>query len=223
MRIKLLIADGHPVFREAVSFWLSQREELEVLPPAADACSAVAQARRWRADVVLMDLVWPHVRGIDATRQVVGELPDVKVVVLSDAVNSQTVHGVLAAGAAGYLPKNCSSEELMHAIREVASQGSYLSPAASSVVVQDYLGAGRSAPAARKSALTPRQRQIVRRIADGYSIKRIAQEVGLSSKTVDWHKGQAMRKLGLENTASLVRYAITAGLTSDSLSPVTPA
>lgn len=219
MKARLLIAEGHAVFREAISLWLSRNSEFEVLTPAADGCGAVALALQLRPDVILMDAIMPRLNGIDATRQILLERPDSKVIVFSESVSSPSVCAALEAGAAGYLSKYCSSEELIRAIQDVVSHGTYLSPAASTVVVQHYLSGPDSSICPAQSSLTPKRRYIVQQIAEGKSIKEIARQLGLSSKTVAWHKVQVMTQLGIDSTAGLVRYAMAEGLTSDGLLP----
>lgn len=220
MGVRIIVAEAHAVFREAISLWLSQNHEFEVIASAQDGPTAVSLVRQWRPDVVLMDAILPDLNGIDATRQITSERPDTRVLIFSDAVSSQSVRGALEAGAAGYLSKQCSPEELMRAIHEVVSEGAYLGPAATSTVVQFCLAGGDSDARSGEQALTPRQRQIVQRIAEGQSIKEIARRLGLSPKTVDWHKVQIMRKLRIDSTAGLVRYALAEGLTYEGLMPV---
>ncbi len=220
MRTRLLVAEGHAVFREAISIWLSQNGEFDVLTPAEDGCSAVALARQLRPDVVLMDAILPRLNGADAARQIVKEVPETKVIIFSETVSSRSVRSALEGGAVGYLSKYCSSDELVRAIRDVVFEGTYLCPAASTFVVQHYLCGHPDQDVSASERLTPRQRQIVQRIAEGQSVKEIARELELSPKTVDWHKVQAMRKLGIDSTAGLVRYAIAEGLAPGALMPV---
>jgi DNA-binding NarL/FixJ family response regulator len=219
MPIRLFVAEGHPVFREAVSFWLNQDSDFEVLPAAPDGTGAVALAHQYRPHVILMDAVLPHLNGIDATRQIVADMPDVKVIVFSEIVNSHSVRSALEAGAAGYVSKACSVDELKQAIHDVVSEGTYLGGAASAVVVQYCLCGPESDESFGRSPLTPRQRQIIQRIGEGQSIKQIAHELGLSPKTVDWHKMQVMKRLNIDSTAGLIRYAMVEGLTCDKLVP----
>jgi DNA-binding NarL/FixJ family response regulator len=219
MKTRVLIADSHELFREAISLWLCRNSEFELLTSATDGREAIALAHQWQPDVILMDAVMPHLNGIDATRRITQELPDTKIIVVSETISASLVHAALEAGAAGYLSKYCSSDELIRAVHEVVLQGTYLCSAASTLVVQRYLGQCNAPCSAEPTPLTPRQRYIVQQIAEGMSIKRIAQQLGLSPKTIDWHKGQIMKKLGIDSLAGLVRYAMVEGLTCHSLSP----
>ena len=214
MNTTLLIADDHAIFREAISLWLRQSAAVEVVGLAENGRMAAEMACTLRPDVVLMDATMPVMNGIDATRQILLEWPDAKVVVLAEAVSGHLVKDALEAGAAGYISKCCQAVEVIRAIREVASGGTYLSPAANSVVVRNYLHDLQPMASCRAVPLTARERQILQLIAEGYSIKEIGRELTRSPKTVDWHKSQVMRKLGINTTAGLVRYAIAEGLTS---------
>ena len=195
MGIRIVVAEGHAVFRESISLWLGQNADFEVIGSAPDGPTVVSLARQWRPDVILMDPILPNLNGADATRQIVMEWPETRVLIFSDVVSSRSVRQALEAGAAGYLSKQCSPEELMRAIREVVSEGTYLGPAATSTVVQFCLCGTDGDIRLGQRALTPRQRQIVQRIAEGQSVKEIARKLELSPKTVDWHKMQIMKKL----------------------------
>jgi two-component system, NarL family, response regulator NreC len=220
MSTSLLIADDQTVFREAISLWLRQSADVEVVGLAENGRMAVDMACRLHPDVVLMDMTMPQMNGIDATRLIVQETPDTKVVILAETVSSRSVHDALEAGAVGYVSKCCSAQEVIRAIHEVMSEGTYLSPAASSVVVRQYLHGHGANDSSLRASLTARERQIVQLIAEGHSIKEIGRELTRSPKTIDWHKSQVMKKLGIDTTASLVRYAIIEGLTSLDLTPL---
>lgn len=220
MSIRVFVAEGHAIFREAVSLWLCRHSEFEVLTAAADGCDAVTLALRVRPDVILMDAAMPRLNGIDAMRQIAQERPSIKIIIFSESVGSQSVCAALEAGAAGCLSKYCSSEELIRAIQHVVSGGTYLCPAASTVVVQRYLGGLNFAVHPVRNPLTAKQRHIVQQIAEGQSIKEIARNLELSPKTVDWHKAQIMKKLSIDSIAGLVRYAMAEGLTCETLLPI---
>ena len=220
MSVSLLIADDHAVLREAISFWLHQSAGMEVVGLAENGRMAADMARNLRPDVILMDLTMPQMNGIEATRLIVREMPEAKVIILAETVSSRSVHDALEAGAVGYVSKCCAAQEVIRAIHEVISEGTYLSPAASSLVVRHYLhGHGTTASSVR-APLTARERQILQLIAEGHSIKEIGRELTRSPKTIDWHKSQVMKKLGIDTTAGLVRYAIIEGLTSADLQPL---
>lgn len=220
MSISLLIADDQAVFREALSFWLRQSATVDVVGLAENGRMAVEMTRNLHPDVVLMDVTMPQMNGIEATRVIVREASDAKVVILAETVSSRSVHDALEAGAVGYVSKCCAAQEVVRAIREVMSGGTYLSPAASSVVVRHYLDGRGATASSLQTCLTARERQILQLIAEGRSIKEIGRELTRSPKTIDWHKSQVMKKLGIDTTAGLVRYAIIEGLTSPDLMPL---
>lgn len=220
MKIRLLIADGHAVVRETISFWLVNHAEIQVVGLAQNGHIAVTLACELQPDVVLMDAAMPCLNGIEATRGIVREVPGTRVLILSDDVRGQSVFDAIAVGASGYLSKDCSTEELVQAIHGVAQGGTYLSPAVSSILVRDY-AKGRNGPAtSRWLSLTNRERQVLQRIVEGRSTKWIARDLSISPKTIDWHKSRMMKKLGIDSIAGLVRYAITEGLTCDAPPPV---
>jgi DNA-binding NarL/FixJ family response regulator len=220
VKIRLLIADDHAIVQEAISFWLVNHTEIQVVGLAQNGRIAVNLACELRPDVVLMDVAMPCLNGIEATCEIVQKTPDTRVLILSDDVRSQWVRDAIEAGASGYLSKHCSPEELVQAIYDVVEEGTHLSPAASSIILRDYIN-GRDAPAAsRWLSLTERERQVLRLIVEGRSAKWIARDLSVSSKTIDWHKSRMMKKLGIDSIAGLVRYAIAEGLTCDDLSPL---
>jgi len=217
MGLTLLIADDHTVFREMLAAWLSRSGDFDVVGGAEDGHTAIELARDLRPCVVLTDNAMPKLNGIDATREIVRLVPETKVLVLSDDANSRSVIAALEAGASGYLSKHCSAEELTWAIKNVASGGTYLSAPANSTLVRHYISGELSGEHLRSASLTARERQVVQLLAEGQTTKQVAADLRLSPKTVDWHKGRIMKKLGIESVAGLVRFAISEGLASDVL------
>lgn len=213
----LLIADDHAVFRELLSSWLTRNAEFEVIGLAEDGRVAVDLARDLRPDVVLTDNTMPKLNGIDATREIVRAVPKTKVLLLADEADSRSVIAALEAGASGYLSKHCSSEELMWAVRNVAAGGTYLSAPANSALVRHYISGEGVSDGPRSWGLTARERQVVQLLAEGQTTKRVATELSLSPKTVDWHRSRIMKKLGIESVAGLVRFAIGEGLAANVL------
>jgi len=220
MKIRLLIADDHAVVKEAISFWLVNHTEIQVVGLAQNGRIAVTLACDLQPDIVLMDITMPYLNGIEATCEIVRKVPGTRVLILSDDVRSQSVRDAIEAGASGYLSKHCSPDELVQAIHNVVEEGTHLSPAASSIILRDYIN-GRDTPAAsRWLYLTERERQVFRLVVEGRSTKWIARNLSISPKTIDWHKSRMMKKLGIDNIAGLVRYAIMEGLTCDAPSLV---
>jgi DNA-binding NarL/FixJ family response regulator len=160
-----------------------------------------------------MDITMPNLNGIEATRQTVREFPNVKVVALSERSDRRSVLEMLKAGASGYVLKQCPFEELACAIRNAASNKMYLSPQISGTVVEGYIHRQAENEDSAYSILTPREREVLQLITEGKSTKVIAKELYVSSKTIDWHRSQLMKKLGVQSVAELVKYAINEGLT----------
>jgi DNA-binding NarL/FixJ family response regulator len=197
--------------REGLRSLIEKEIGMKVAAEATDGRTAVELAKEIRPDVVVMDLTMPGLNGVEATRQIVAECPDVKVLVLSMHSNSPFVTEALHAGASGYLLKDCAFEEMAKAIRVVTAGQVYLSPGIAGTVV-DIMR--RSAPGSRLSTLTPREREVLQLIAEGRSTKVIASILNLSLKTVESHRHQIMRKLQIYDIAGLTKLAVREGLTT---------
>ena len=179
-----------------------------------------AEARRaldeFKPDVVIMDITMPECNGIEATRHIKRLLPDVRVLVLTMHENEEYLFQTLRAGAAGYMLKEAADTDLISAIRVVASGRFYLSPSAQSMLVSDYLQRVHTGEERDSySALTEREREILKLVAEGYTNSQIGERLFISPKTVDTHRTHVMDKLNLHNRAELVRYAMRRGLLED--------
>lgn len=214
MGIRILIADNHKIVHEAVGTLLSNELGMEVVGHAEDGRNAVQLAKELQPDVIVMEVTMPNLNGIDATRQIVHELPGTKVIALSGRSDRRSVCEMLKAGASGYVPKNCAFQELVSAIRSVVSKQIYLSPKISGIVVEGCIHRMSKHDASVYSVLTAREREVLQLIAEGKSTKVIARELYVSPKTIEWHRSQLMNKLGGRSVAELVKYAISEGLTS---------
>ena len=215
MAIKILIADDHKMVREAIGSLLSSELGMEVIGGAEDGRMAIQLTRKLQPDIVLMDIAMPNLNGIEATRQIIHELPEMKIIALSVRSDRRAVHEMLKSGALGYVPKHCSFKELVMAIRNVASNQAYLSPQISGVVVEEYIHRLPGEETSAYSLLTAREREVLQLIAEGKSTKAIAKVLHVSIKTIEWHRSQLMNKLGVKSVAELVKYAISEGLTCD--------
>ena len=214
MGIKILIADNHKIVREAIGSLLNDELGMEVVGQAEDGRTAVQLARELQPNVVVMDTVMPNLNGIDATRQIIHELPGVKVIALSECSGRYSVLEMLKAGASGYVPKQCAFKELVLAIQNVVSNQTYLSPKISRIVIEECLHRPTEHSDSVYSVLTPREREVLQLITEGKTTKAIARELNVSVKTPEWHRSQIMKKLGVRNIAELVKYAVREGLTS---------
>lgn len=208
--LRVLLADDHALVRAGMRSLLRDIEGVEVVGEAADGAEALALAARERPDAVLLDIAMKGMGGLEAAAQFHERHPQVKVIILSMHAGEEYVLQALRAGAAAYLIKDSATAELELALKSVMRGETYLSPAISRQVVEGYvqrMGAG--APA---DPLTPRQREVLKGIAEGRSTKKIALDLGLSVKTVETHRAQIMERLGIRDVAGLVRYAMRTGL-----------
>ena len=215
MEIKILVADNHRVVREAVCSLLRNEFGMDIVGEAEDGRTAIQLARELKPDVVVIEVSLPNLNGIEATRQIINELPQTKVISLSARSDRRSVREMLKAGASGYVPKRCAFEELVCAIQNVVLNRTYLSSHISGMVVEEYLH--RSEEQYEESAyslLTDREREVLQLIAEGKSTKVIARELFVSPKTIEWHRIQLMKKLCINSVAELVKYAISEGMTS---------
>lgn len=207
--IRVLIADDHTLLRAGVRSILARHDEIEIVAETSDGADALRLVQEHQPDVVLMDIVMPAMNGLEATARVSAEFPKSRVLILSMHENEEYVLGALRAGAAGYLVKDASVTELVNAIVSVARGETYLSPAVLKAVT-DYVRRTGREPA--EEPLTGRQREVLKLIADGKSTKQIAQTLGISVKTAETHRTRLMKELDLHDIASLVRFAIRAGV-----------
>ncbi len=214
--IRVLLADDHAILRTGLRMILSTHDDIEVIGEAGDGRQAIGEAQRLHPDVILMDISMPECNGIEATRQVKRLLPETRVLVLTMHENEEYLFQMLRAGASGYILKEAVDTELITAIRVVATGRFYLSPSAQSMMVGDYLQRVRSGEERDSySALTEREREILKLVAEGHTNNQIAELLFISPKTVDTHRTHIMDKLNLHSRAELVKYAMRRGLLED--------
>jgi len=216
MSIRVLIADDHKIMLAGLRSILEKQTDFEVVGEADNGRKAVQMAQEKKPDVVVMDVSMPDLNGIEATKQIIESLPETRVIALSMHSDKRFVMGMLRVGASGYLLKDCASQELANAIVQVAGGKKYLSPEITGVVIDDFLlGRGSSEEVATAaSQLSPREREVLQLIAEGWSTKQIASHLYVSIKTIETHRRQIMKKLDLHSIADLTKYAIREGLTS---------
>jgi DNA-binding NarL/FixJ family response regulator len=213
MAIKIILADDHRIIREGLRALLEKEPGVEVIAEAADGRTTVKLCREFVPDVVIMDITMPDLNGIEATHQILSEMPDIKVIALSMHSDKRFVSEMLNAGALAYLLKDAAFEELSDALRAVNSNQLYLS--AQLEGLKDYLGRVRTTQVFDSSpTLTTREREVLQLLAEGKTTHQIASSLCLSGKTVAAHRTQIMNKLGLKSIAELTKYAIREGLTA---------
>ncbi|HQR16004.1 MAG TPA: response regulator transcription factor [Nitrospira sp.] len=209
--IRVLLADDHRLMRAGLRALLKSLELVQVVAEAGNGHEAIQLAEQHQPDIVIMDIGMPELNGLEATARIVKLAPAPRIIVLSMHANEEYVRRALQAGAAGYLLKGAEPAELELAIRAVMRGETYLTPAVSKQVVQNYLHP-REMKTNPIQELTPRQREVLQLVAEGHSTKDIAQKLNLSVKTVDTHRTELMQRLDIHDIAGLVRYAIRIGL-----------
>jgi len=214
MSIKILLADDHQIMRDGLRSLIERQPGMEVVAEAGSGRTAVKLSVKLRPDVVVMDINMRELNGIDATRQIIAEAPNVRVIAFSMHTDHQFVAEALKAGVSGYLDKNSAFEELAHAIRTVNANQSYLCSKITGDVLKSYVGKMVQEETDHTDLLTDRQREIVQLYAEGLSTNQIAAELNISVKTVETHRRNVMDKLGIGSIAELTKFAIRKGLTS---------
>lgn len=214
MKIKILLADDHKILRDGIRALLAKEPDFEVVGEADTGGTAIELACDLKPDVVIMDIGMPDMNGIEATREIMAKVPDIKVIALSMHSDKRFVSEMLKAGACGYLLKDSAFEELVTAIHTVISNRMYLSPVITDVAIHDYISLMTQDVKLVYSSLTPRERDVLKLLANGISTKRIAAELCVSIKTIESHRLRIMRKLDIHNLVDLTKYAIRIGLTS---------
>jgi len=207
MPLRILLADDHQIVRQGFRAIL-ERNAFHVACEAADGREAVRFAQAHRPDVAILDLSMPQLNGLDAAREILQSNARTAIILLTMHAEEHQIIAALRAGIRGYVIKTQASEELITAIREVTSGGIYLSPDVYGVVVAAYLS-GRNVAA---DPLTSREREVLQLVAEGHTTKEIAGALNLSIKTAESYRSRIMEKLGIHETAGLVRYAIRQGL-----------
>lgn len=211
--IRILLVDDHDIVRAGMRALLKEYPDLELIGEATGGEEAVTLALQLRPDVVLMDVTITVVDGVEATRRIKAAAPEINVLTLTIHEDEAYFCEMLNAGAGGYIPKRASPEDLLAAIRVVASGEVFLHPLVARVMVQDYLRRVRAGTESESYAdLTDRQREVLILIAEGLSSREIGERLGISAKTVDRHRENIMERLNLHTRADLVKYALSKGL-----------
>lgn len=209
--IRILLVDDHAILREGLRALLSYYPDVEVVGEAEDGAQAIACVQCLSPDIVLMDIAMPGMNGLEATRRIHQGYPDTRVLILTQYEGQPYVLPLLRAGASGYVLKRALGADLINAVRLVARGESFLYPSVATTVLEQLRQPEEAFTQADK-ALTPREQEILRRVAHGDTSRQIAVELNISVKTVEWHRGNLMSKLEVRSLAELVRYALQHGL-----------
>ncbi|MGD0572624.1 MAG: response regulator transcription factor [Sedimentisphaerales bacterium] len=213
MSIKIILADDHAMLRHGLSKSFQNEKDMEVVAQAKDGRTTVELAKELSPNIVIMDIGMPDLNGIEATRQIIKENPKVKIIALSMHSSKNFIIEMFKAGAAGYLLKDCEFDELVNAIRLVMTNKTYISPAISDVVVDNYMRQPENARDSAFSILSQREREVLQLLTEGKATKQIAKRLHISAKTVEVHRLNLMNKLKIDNIAQLTKYAVQEGLT----------
>ena len=214
MSTRILLADDHKIVREGLRALIEKQPGMEVVAEAENGRTAVELVKKLLPDVVIMDVAMPDLNAIEATRQILTQTPEAKVIALSMHSDRRFVVEMLRAGASGYLLKDCAFEELIHAIRAVVINRTYLSPKIADIVIKDFVRLFPKTEFSVFSVLTPRQRQVLQLLSEGKTTKEIATHLQVSVKTIETYRQQIMDKLDIHSIAELTKYAIREGLTT---------
>ncbi len=209
-KIKVLIADDHALFREGIRALLQSYGDIEIVGEATDGREALDKLTQLAPHLVLMDIAMPNMGGLEATKRIRKEFPEVKVLVLTQYQDSEYVLSMLRAGAKGFITKTASASELVTAIRAIHRGESFLYPSAATAVVEGYLSGVETRT--EYDRLTEREREVLQLVAEGCTNQDIASKLFISIKTVLRHRENIMEKLGFHNRTELIKYAISKGL-----------
>lgn len=211
-KIRLLLVDDHDIVRAGLRMLFQTEPDMEIIGEANSGEAALPLVQELQPDVVIMDVAMPGMGGIEATRQIKAASPETAVLALTMHEDEQYFFEMLNAGASGYVPKRAAPDDLVTAIRVVGQGNVFLYPSLARLLVTDYLQRGEDSADAPDDLLTPREREVLTCIAEGYTSREIAESLVISVKTVDRHRENIMRKLNMHNRVELVKYAVAKGL-----------
>ena len=210
-KIRVLIADDHKLFCQTLTSLLNNHEGIEVVGQAHSGQAAVERSGELLPDIVLMDISFSDFDGTTATQRILENFPDIRIIALTMHLGREFFQKMMKAGASGYVVKDCGIEELLNAIQTVYDGKSYLCSEMAGVLIESYVSEDNNKPGGN---LTEREREVLQCIADGMSTKQVADFLEVSAKTVETHRRQIMRKLGIFNIAQLTKFAVREGLSS---------
>jgi DNA-binding NarL/FixJ family response regulator len=209
LKTRVLLADDHPMVRRGLRMVLDAQPDIEVVAEAGDGAEAVQLATAGEVDLAVLDVAMPRMTGLQAAAELKRRKPELRTLMLSMYDSEQYFFEALKAGASGYVLKSAADRDLVEAVRSAMRGEPFLYPAAVTALIRDYLERGEAAP---EDPLTPRELEIVKLVAEGYSSDQIAEALVISRKTVEHHRSHILEKLGMRDRVELTRYAIRRGL-----------
>ncbi|MCD4825896.1 MAG: response regulator transcription factor [Phycisphaerae bacterium] len=210
---RILVVDDHEIVRKGLCELLDKQPDLQVVGEAENGRAAVQLAGELQPDVIVMDISMPDMNGMAATKQILRDMPNIRILALSMHPGQTTVSGMFQAGASGYLLKTCALEELVNAVRVVAEGKIFISPEIGDVVLQDYIARVVENQNELSSILSNREYEVLQLVAEGKASKEIASILNVTDKTIESHRSNIMKKLDLHSIAELTKYAVREGLT----------
>jgi DNA-binding NarL/FixJ family response regulator len=214
--IRVLIAEDHETVREGLKLIIDAQPDMTVVGEAGDGREAVKLAQQLAPDVLMMDISMPELNGLKAAAKLKRVAPDIKILTLTRHTDQAYLQELLEAGVSGYVLKQSTATDLLRAVRTVAAGNNYLDPAMTGKIFSNYVEkSSRLRGETRGESLTEREREVLRQIAWGYSNKEIAERFDISIKTVEAHKANALKKLGMHSRIDIVRYAVLQGWLQD--------
>ncbi len=213
MTVRVLLADDHPIVRDGLSAVLARHEDLQLVGETGDGLEVMTMVKRLQPDVLVLDLVMPGLGGLEIANLVRQDAPQTRVVILSRHDNEAYAAAALQAGALAYVVKKSASDELLRAIRAAFAGDQYISPILSTKALLDYQNQlSESQDPDPQKTLTPRERQVLHLITEGLTNRQIAHRLEISPRTVEMHRANLTRKLGVQSAAELIRYALQHGI-----------
>jgi DNA-binding NarL/FixJ family response regulator len=212
LKTRILLADDHVLVRRGLKLMLDSEPDLEVVAEAGDGSEAIRQAASEDVDLAIIDISMPRMTGLQAIAELHRRQPQLRTLILSMHENEQYLYEALKAGASGYVLKTVADRDLVEACRAAMRGQAFIYPGVMTTLIRDYLRQAHQEESIRADPLTPREREVVKLIAESYSTRQIADALVISEKTVDRHRANILEKLGMHDRVELTRYAIRRGL-----------
>ncbi|RFU85611.1 DNA-binding response regulator [Streptomyces triticagri] len=209
---RILLADDHALVRRGVRLILDGEDDLHVVAEAGDGAEAIEKAREYQPDLAILDIAMPRLTGLQAARELSRLLPDLRILILTMYDNEQYFFEALKSGASGYVLKSVADRDLLEACRAAMRDEPFIYPGAVAALIRNYLDRARQGGSMPEKAITDREEEILKLVAEGHTSQEIADLLVISSKTVERHRANLLQKLGLRDRLELTRYAIRVGL-----------